>query len=243
MSSFTYNLQTMAGLESVSDGVATLENGVLECETVIANDIQTKNLDTENLSVLYNITAGQSVAIGRDVAVGNSIVVPNLYTTKLVSSILECKKLKTENIHLYNNLQSYDDTNVGYIKTSSIIASRSLVSTNTVSSIVNLPLPIGVYMVSYSFTLGLSDVSLPILHSITHGLSTDNAILNVIQKKNYQNLVYNDNLSYVTFNESGFFHITDYNSFLYLLIKHNTAVNTSSNILIENAKITVLRIA
>ncbi len=242
MSSFTYNLQTMAGLESVSDGVATLENGVLECETVIANDIQTKNLDTENLSVLYNITAGQSVAIGRDVAVGNSIVVPNLYTTKLVSSILECKKLKTENIHLYNNLQSYDDTNVGYIKTA-IIASSSLLFTNISKSIVSLLLPIGVYTISYCFTLGLSGVSLSSLHSLSHGLSTDNQNYNVIQKKNYQNLVYNDSLSYVTFYETGFFHITDYNSFLYLLIKHNTAVNTSSNILIENAKITVLRIA
>jgi hypothetical protein len=222
----------------ITDGVGILENGVLTCNGVIADDIQAINLNVRN-----NITAGQSIAIGRDIAVGNSIVSPNLYTTKLVSNTLECSKLKTENIHLYNNLQSYDDTNVGYIKTSSIIASRSLVSTNTVSSIVNLPLPIGVYMVSYSFTLGLSDVSLPILHSITHGLSTDNAILNVIQKKNYQNLVYNDNLSYVTFNESGFFHITDYNSFLYLLINHNTAVNTSSNILIENAKISALRIA
>jgi hypothetical protein len=221
----------------ITDGVGILENGVLTCNGVIADDIQAINLNVRN-----NITAGQSIAIGRDVAVGNSIVSPNLYTTKLVSNTLECNKLKTENIHLYNNLQTYDDTNVGYIKTS-IIASSSLLFTNISESIVSLPLPIGVYTISYCFTLGLSGVSLPSLHSLSHGLSTDNQNYNVIQKKNYQNLVYNNNLSYVTFNESGFFHITDYNSFLYLLIKHNTAVNTSSNILIENAKITVLRIA
>ena len=66
MSFFTYNLQTMTGLESVIDGVATLENGVLECDRVIADDIQTNSLNTINLSVLNNITAGESIAIGRD---------------------------------------------------------------------------------------------------------------------------------------------------------------------------------
>ena len=229
----------MTGLESVIDGVATLENGVLECDRVIADDIQTNSLNTINLSVLNNITAGESIAIGRDEAVGNSIVSPNLYTTKLLSNTMECNKVKTKIficIIIYNHMmiQMWD------IKESAIIASSSLLFTNISKSIVSLPLPIGVYTISYCFTLGLSDVSLPSLHSLSHGLSTDNQNFNVIQKKNYQNLVYNDSLSYVTFYETGFFHITDYNSFLYLLVRHNTAVNTSSRMLIENAKISVL---
>lgn len=243
MSSFTYNRQTMAGLEVVSDGVATLQDGVLECDRVIANDIQTKNLNTENLNVLNNISAGQSIAIGRDVAVGNSIVCPNLYTTKLVSNTLECNKVKTKNIHLYNNLQSYDDTNVGYIKDSAIIASTPLVSTNRVSSIVSLQLPIGVYMVSYSFSLELTGISNPALHSITHGLSTDNVNLNVIQNKYYGNIVFNNILSYASFHETGFLHIKDYNSSLYFLAIHNRGNNANSSVLIQKGKITALRIA
>lgn len=243
MSSFTYNRQTMAGLENVSDGVATLENGILECSKVIADDIQTKNLNTENLNVLNNITAGESIAIGRDVAVGNSIVSPNLYTTKLVSNTLECNKVKTKNIHLYNNLQSYDDTNVGYIKESAIIASTPLVSTNTIKSIVSLPLPIGVYMVSYVFSLALSGNSIPALHSITHGLSSDNINLDVIQKKHYGNMVFNNTITYATFHETCFYHKTVYDNSLSFLVIHNTANNVNSNVLIQNGKITALRIA
>ena len=147
----------MTGLESVIDGVATLENGVLECDRVIADDIQTNSLNTINLSVLNIITAGESIAIGRDEAVGNSIVSPNLYTTKLLSNTMECNKVKTKIficIIIYNHMmiQMWD------IKESAIIASSSLLFTNISKSIVSLPLPIGVYTISYCFTLGLSGV-------------------------------------------------------------------------------------
>ena len=152
MSSFRYNKQTMNGIESISDGDGgVLENGVLTCNGVIADDIQAVNVNVKN-----NVSVGESLAIGRDVAIGNSVVCPNLYTTKLVSHTLETKKVKTERIHLYNNLLTYEDTNVGYIKTSSNVVSTPLLATNTMTSIVSLQLPIGVYMVSYTFNLALS---------------------------------------------------------------------------------------
>lgn len=81
MASFRFNKQTMNSVTNdsiITDGVGILENGVLTCNGVIADDIQTINLNVRN-----NITAGQSIAIGRDVAVGNSIVSPNLYTKKI----------------------------------------------------------------------------------------------------------------------------------------------------------------
>jgi hypothetical protein len=116
MSTLKYNLPSMSGLQSLDDGSGgLLENGVLTCIGVIAEDIQSDNLNVNN-----SITTGQSVAIGRDVAVGNSVVCPNINTIKLVSNILHCNKIKTEKIHLSNNLQVYDETTVGFIKTSAI---------------------------------------------------------------------------------------------------------------------------
>ena len=239
MSSFKYNKQTMNGIESISDGDGgVLENGVLTCNGVIADDIQAVNVNVKN-----NVSVGESLAIGRDVAIGNSVVCPNLYTTKLVSHTLETKKVKTEQIHLYNNLLTYEDTNVGYIKTSSIIVSTPLLATNTIRSIVSLPLPIGVYMVSYTFTLALSGNSNPALHSITHGLSTDDIDLDVIHKKHYGSMVFNNALSYATFHETGFYHNMTYDSSLSFLVIHNTANNVNSNVLIQNGNITALRIA
>jgi hypothetical protein len=222
----------------ITDGIGILENGVLTCNGVIADDIQAVNVNVKN-----NLSVGESIAIGRDVAIGNSVVCPNLYTTKLVSHTLETKKVKTERIHLYNNLLTYEDTNVGYIKTSSIIVSTPLLTTNTTRSIVSLPLPIGVYMVSYTFSLALSGNSNPALHSITHGLSTDNINLDVIQKKHYGSMVFNNTITYATFHETGFYHKIVSDSSLSFLVIHNTANNVNSNVLIQNGKITALRIA
>jgi hypothetical protein len=100
-----------------------------------------------------------------------------------------------------------------------------------------------VYMVSYVFSLALSGNSTPALHSISHGLSTDNINLNVIQKKHYGSIVFNNALSYVTFHETGFYHKTVHDSSLSFLVIHNTVNNVNSNVLIQNGKITALRIA
>ena len=241
MATFRYNKQTMNSVTNdsiITDGIGILENGVLTCNGVIADDIQAINVNVKN-----NLSVGESIAIGRDVAIGNSVVCPNLYTTKLVSHTLETKKVKTERIHLYNNLLTYEDTNVGYIKTSSIVVSTPLLTTNTTRSIVSLPLPIGVYMVSYVFSLALSGSSIPALHSITHGLSSDNINLDVIQKKHYGNMVFNNTITYATFHETGFYHKKVHDSSLSFLVIHNTANNVNSNVLIQNGKITALRIA
>ena len=240
MSSIRYNMQSMNGLQSLDDGSGgLLEDGVLTCTGVVSDYLTSIDVNTNN-----SITAGQSVAIGKDISIGNSVVTPNIYTTKIfVSNILETKKIKTDKIHLSNNLQTYDESTVGFINQSPIKLTHPLLTTNTNKIVVSLPLPIGVYSICYCFTLALSAISTPSLHSLSHGVSTDGINLNVIQNKYYGNLVFNDLLSYSTFHQSGFFHVTDYNTSLSLIVKHHTATNTASSIVIENAKIKVMRIA
>ena len=54
MSTIRYNLQSMNGLETITDGISILENGVLTCDGVvsqyvIAEDIQSDNLNIKNM--------------------------------------------------------------------------------------------------------------------------------------------------------------------------------------------------
>jgi hypothetical protein len=59
MSSIRYNQQSMSGVISLDDGSGgLLEDGVLTCVGVVAEDVQTINLNVSD-----NITAGQSVAL------------------------------------------------------------------------------------------------------------------------------------------------------------------------------------
>lgn len=238
MSSLRYNQQSMNGLESITDGISILEDGVLTCVGVVSDYVTSIDVNVNN-----SITAGQSMAIGKDVAIGNSVVCPNLFTTKLVSNSLECNKLKVEKIHLYNNLISYDDTNVGYIKKSPIIPSFPLLTTNTNKSVMSLALPIGVYMINYSFDIALSAISLPVLHSITSVLSTDNIFADILLKQDYQSIEFNNILSNVTINETVFHQVKNYNSSVYLLALHNNTVNQVSSVLLQNVTLSALRIA
>ena len=141
------NQQSMNGLASLSDS-DFLENGILNCEGVIATDITTTNLNAN-----YGISAGESVAVGKDVAIGNSLICPNLYTTKLVSNTLECQTIKTDKINLSNNLQLYDESTVGYIKSTPSFVSKPLLLKNENLTVTSIKLPIGVYMLNYTFDI------------------------------------------------------------------------------------------
>lgn len=231
------NQQSMNGLASLSDS-DFLENGILNCDGVIATDITTTNLNAN-----YGISAGESVAVGKDVAIGNSLICPNLYTTKLVSNTLECQTIKTDKINLSNNLQLYDESTVGYIKSTPSFVSKPLLLKNENLTVTSIKLPIGVYMLNYTFDIALSAVSTPALHSITHALSSDNVSADILFKQHYGTIVFNNTQTYVTMNDTVFYQVTKYNATVYLLAVHNSVTAGVSNIVLQNVKLSALRIA
>jgi hypothetical protein len=231
-------MQNMSGLQSLDDGSGgLLENGVLNCVGVVAEDVQ-----TDNLNVSDNITAGQSVAIGRDISIGNSIVSPNIFTNKLVSQQLITQTIKTNKINLSNNLQIYDDTNIGFIKKNPEIASKPFLLTNTDLFITSLALPIGVYILNYRFDIALSAISLPSLHGVTHALSSDNVAGDISFMKFYGNIELNNTLSYATVNVTVFHQVKEFNSSVYLLAYHESRTIEVSNVLLQNVNMSALRI-
>ena len=238
MSSIKYNLQSMNGIESITDGVSILENGVLTCVGVVAEDVETINLNVSD-----NITAGQSVAIGKDIAIGNNMVCPNLFTNKLVSQQLITQTIKTNKINLSHNLQSYDDTNIGFIKKTQEILSKPFLLTNTDLFITSVQLPIGVYILNYRFDIALSAISLPSLHGITHALSTDNVAGDVSFMKFYGEIEYNNTLSYATVNVTVFHQVKEFNSSVYLLAYHESNAVGVSSVVLQNVNLSSLRIA
>jgi hypothetical protein len=230
--------QSMHYFSGLSDGTATLEEGTLTSVGVVAESIQTDNINIKN-----NTSSGQTSAIGRDVAVGNSLVVPNFYTSKIVSDIFESKIIKTDKLKLSHNLQTYDENDVGHIKRAPEIVSLPLLKTNTNITVTYLALPIGVYIINYTFDLGLNAISLPAFHAISHGLSSDNINANILLKQEYRSLDFANDLSFVTINETVFHHVTEFNSFIYVLATHNTFTNNISSVILQNVNISAVRIA
>ena len=243
MSSIKYGRQTMNGIESITDGIGFLENGILTCNGVVCDDIQTKNTQTVNLNVENNITGGESLAIGRDVAVGRTLICPNIFTTKLITNTIETKNVKTEKIELFNNLLKYGESNVGFIKSNTVILSTPMILKNTLKTIFSLPLPLGVFIVSYSFSLDLTASTNGDFTELSHGLSTNKLTYNVISRNFYGNITFGNPYSNPVFNETAFYHNNEYNSSLHLLVNHNTLTNGDSLILLKNVKVSALRIA
>lgn len=243
MSAIKYSRQTMNGIESIGDGESLLENGILTCKGVIADTIKTGDLQSINLNVENNITGGESLAIGRDVAVGRTLISPNIFTTKLLSNTIETKIVKTERVELFNNLLKYGESNVGFIKSNTVILTVPIVLKNTLKTIVSLPLPIGVFIVSYSFGLDLTATTGGDFTELTHGLSTNNSTYNVLSRNFYGNITFGNPYSNPVFNETAFYHNNEYNGSLHLLVNHNTLTNGDSLILLKNVKVSALRIA
>jgi hypothetical protein len=230
--------QSMHYFTGLSDGTATLENGTLTGLGVV-----TENVQTDNINIKNNTTCGESAAIGKDIAVGNSLVVPNFYTSKIDSNSMQTTIIKTDKIKLSNNLQSYDENNIGYIKKAQEIVSIPLLKTNTNVTVTSLALHIGVYIINYRFDIALSAISLPIFHSISHGLSSDNINGDILLKQEYKSLDFNNDLSFVTINETIFFHVRTFNASVYVLASHNTSTNNISSIILQNINISAVRIA
>jgi hypothetical protein len=223
---------------SITDGTASLEDGNLTCIGVISESIQTNNINIKN-----NSSSGGSNAIGKDIAIGHSLVVPNFYTTKIKTNFFETSNIKTDKIELSHNLQNYNEPNLGYIKKAQEIVSKSLLRTNTNVTVTKLALPIGVYIINYRFDIALSAISLPTFHSISHGLSSDNINGDILLKQEYKSLDFNNDLSFVTINETIFHHVKDFNAFLYVLATHNTFTDNISSIILQNINISAVRIA
>ncbi len=243
MSSIRYNLQSMNGLETITDGISILEDGVLTCDGVVSQYVIAEDIQSDNLNIKNNITAGESISIGRNIAVGNNVVCPNLFTNKLVSNTLQSQTIKTNKINLSHNLQIYEDTNIGFIKKNPEILSKPFLQTNTDLFITSLPLPIGVYMVNYRFDIALSAISLPSLHSITHALSSDNIAGDISFMKFYGNIEFNNALSYATVNVTVFHQVKEFNSSVYLLAYHESVTNGVSSVILKNVNMSALRIA
>lgn len=230
--------QSMHYLSVISDGIATLENGTLTGLGVV-----TENVQTDNINIKNNTTCGESAAIGKDIAVGNSLVVPNFYTSKIDSTSLQTTIIKTNKIKLSHNLQTYDENDVGHIKRAPEIVSLPLLKTNTNITVTSLALPIGVYIINYTFDLGLNAISLPTFHSLSHALSSNNIDANILLKQEYRTLDFNNELSFVTINETIPYHVTEFNSFIYVLVTHNTLVDGVSSVILQNVNISAVRIA
>lgn len=230
--------QSMHYLSIISDGIATLEEGTLTSVSVV-----TENVQTDNINIKNNTTCGESAAIGRDVAVGNSLVVPNFYTSKIDSTSLQTTIIKTDKIKLSHNLQTYDENDVGYIHRASEIVSTSLLRTNTNITVTSLALPIGVYIINYQFDIALSAISLPTFHSLSHALSSNNIDANILLKQEYRTLDFNNELSFVTINETIPYHVTEFNTSIYVLATHNTLVDGVSSVILQNINLSAVRIA
>jgi hypothetical protein len=233
----------MNGIDSVGDDESILVDGILTCKGVISDTIKTGDLQTINLNVENNITGGESMAIGRDVAVGRTLICPNIFTTKLITNTIETKNVKTEKVDLYNNLLKYTETNVGHITRSKLILLIPMELKNTLKTIVSVPLHIGIFIVSYSFSLELTASTGGVFTEFTHGLSTDNLNYNVISRNFYGNITFGNPYSNPVFNETSFYHNTDYNGSINLIVNHNTLTNGNSLIVLKNVKVTALRIA
>ena len=229
MSSIRYNQQSMNGIDTITDGIGTLEDGILNCEAVIASDY----VET------VHIRSRETLAVGNNVAVGNTISTQNIYANSFVSKNLDCKTIKVERIGLYNNLIVYDENNVGYIKKSVIKASTPLIRNISVS-IVSLPLQIGVYVLSYELSIQVTanNTNIPLLY----GLSSDGINLDVIQNKNvFSDVIFGNTNTYPILNYSMPYQVSQFGTTIRLLVRHNST--PVSNVLATNCRITALRIA
>jgi hypothetical protein len=230
MSSFRNNVMSMNGITSLDDGAGgLLENGILNCEGVIAEDYVEA----------VHIRGRETLAIGNRVAVGNSITTQKLYTNSFVSNTLECKSIKVDKIMLNNNLLVYDENSVGNIKKTSIITSTPLISNKHVS-VVSLPLAIGVYVLSYELSIQVSanNTNIPLLY----GLSSDGINLDVIHNNGvFSDIIFGNTATYPKITNSMPYHVTTYGTIVSLLVKHTST--PVSNVNINNCRISALRIA
>ena len=242
MSSQQRNFQSMNGVLELNDGAGgLLEDGILTCIGVICDSVKSDVVDCINLNVTNNL-ASNELSIGHNVAIGNNAVCNKLYTNDLlVSNKINTKTICCEKIIFNDNSTILDNTNLGYINTSLLLASVPILTTNTIKNPIKLYLKNGVYVFNYSFNLSLSGtVTNPA--SFTYGLSSDALTYNICRKSYYGTFTFNTLSSYPYFCESFVYEVKD-NNYISLLVTHNTVANGVSNAIIQASKITASRIA
>ena len=79
--------QSMSGIESITDGVAVMEDGTLTCINIVCSNNITcsEEIDTNNLAVIYNGSIASSLAVGDNLVVGQNIINSGTIYTKSIN--------------------------------------------------------------------------------------------------------------------------------------------------------------
>jgi hypothetical protein len=169
----------MSGIQSFTDGIAILENGILNCDEVNTINIISDNVKSIDGRIQNNCAFGDSIAIGNNITCGKNIINSgDVYTNTVI-----CEKIKIS----YTTLPVFKENMIGHIKTTNSIIYNNI-QKNLGFSLLNINLNKGIYVLNYNFSLRFKTYSIiPRNITFTHGI-TDNTSnyfdFGIIKQKN-----------------------------------------------------------